>query len=318
MISMLAHPPALKSWVWQLHCAKDDSLNKGRMMNDMITIKKVLNNNAITCVNDGQVVILVGKGLAFKAKSGDVVDESKVENVYVPKKKFFDNKMYASLQKIQIEYFYIAEEIINDGQKRLKDKLDDSIYVTITDHIYTAITRYHMHINLINPLCYDIKRLYPVEFEIGVDALKRINEVFNVHVKEDEAAFIALHFVNAEMGSDMHSTYEVTSIMQEIVQMIKIFFDCDFDVNSINYARFLTHCRFFAQSIIGKKSYLEINAISEMYEPFVEKYTKQAQCTETISNYIFNKYGYEVGDDEKLYLTMHIVKLTYRGIENER
>ena len=49
-----------------------------------------------------------------------------------------------------------------------------------------------------NAMLWDIKRLHKVEFEIGIHALKIIEENLNFELPEDEAASIALHIVNAQ------------------------------------------------------------------------------------------------------------------------
>ena len=46
-------------------------------------IIKVINNNVLSAFDEnGQEVVLMGRGLGFKAKTGDDIDESRVQDVY--------------------------------------------------------------------------------------------------------------------------------------------------------------------------------------------------------------------------------------------
>ena len=73
-------------------------------------------------------------------------------------------------------------------------KLNDSIYFSLSDHIMGAISRLENGIRLQNMLLLDIKQLYHKEYEIGLELLKKVNEMFEVDLSADEAGFFALHF----------------------------------------------------------------------------------------------------------------------------
>ena len=46
-------------------------------------ISKVINNNVLSAFDEnGQEVVLMGRGLGFKAKTGDDIDESRVQKVF--------------------------------------------------------------------------------------------------------------------------------------------------------------------------------------------------------------------------------------------
>ena len=50
---------------------------------------------------------------------------------------------------------------------------------------------------------WEIRRFYSREYQIGQYALQMIRERLQVDLPEDEAGFIALHFINAEYGTDI-------------------------------------------------------------------------------------------------------------------
>jgi transcriptional regulatory protein LevR len=52
-------------------------------------------------------------------------------------------------------------------------------------------------------LLWETKRLYKDEFAIGKQALAMVKNKTGVSLPEDEAGFIALHIVNAELNEEM-------------------------------------------------------------------------------------------------------------------
>ena len=125
------------------------------------------------------------------------------------------DKFKELISDIPLKYIELSNQIISNAKKTLGKRLNDSIYITLTDHIYTAIQRSKEGINLKNALLWDIKRFYKDEFKIGLEALDYIEEKFKIRLTDDEAGFIALYIVNAQMDEDIKIVYEITQIMQE-------------------------------------------------------------------------------------------------------
>ncbi|WP_252315860.1 hypothetical protein [Sinobaca sp. H24] len=74
---------------------------------------------------------------------------------------------------------------------------------------------------------------------MGLEALNMICDRFNVILPEDEAGFIALHLVNAQLNEDMMNTLDITKIIQDILTIVKYSFKMEFDESSLNYHRLL-------------------------------------------------------------------------------
>ncbi|MFB2126348.1 family 16 glycosylhydrolase [Bacillus subtilis] len=105
-------------------------------------IAKVINNNVISVVNEqGKELVVMGRGLAFQKKSGDDVDEARIEKVFTLDNKDVSEKFKTLLYDIPIECMEVSEEIISYAKLQLGKKLNDSIYVSLTDHINFAIQR---------------------------------------------------------------------------------------------------------------------------------------------------------------------------------
>lgn len=72
-----------------------------------------------------------------------------------------------------------------------------------------------------------------------------------VSLPEDEAGFIALHIVNAELNEEMPNIINITKVMQEILSIVKYHFKIEFSEESLHYYRFVTHLKFFAQRLFN-------------------------------------------------------------------
>ena len=64
---------------------------------------------------------------------------------------------------------------------------------------------------------------------------------------EDEAGFIALHFVNAEYGTDIRDAVKFPDQMQAIVDIVERDLGILLDESSLHYERFMTHIYFVLQ-----------------------------------------------------------------------
>ena len=139
--------------------------------------------------------------------------------------------------------------------------------------------------------------------------MELINATFNVQLPEDEAAFIALHFVNASTGGSMQDTVQQTRIVQDTLTVIKNFFSMTFQEDSIAYYRLVTHLKFFAQRITAKKIQGKANEDVQLLEIVKLKYPNSYECVNRIVKYMNLEFGYSLTNEERLYLTIHIERI---------
>lgn len=131
-------------------------------------VKKKFNNNVImTTDEEGNEIILIGNGLAFHARPGERVDESRIEKVFrmdsgKSSETFAD--FLINISKTQLE---LIEAIIDYGEEKLGVKLNKYLYLSLNDHIESAIERHQGQMDLTNPLLWEIKKIYPKEFEVA-------------------------------------------------------------------------------------------------------------------------------------------------------
>lgn len=276
-------------------------------------IKRILNNNVVVSVDDnGNEIIVIGCGIAFKKKIGDIIIKDKIEKIFVTEDKEMTKKFQDLLHEVPIEYITIADKIVKYTEEKFGKKLNDIIYISITDHIYTSVERFINEGELKNGLLWDIKRLYKDEFEVGTYAIKIIKEELKVELPQDEAAFIATHIVNAQLNESIPSVMNITKLMQETLNIVRYYFRVDLDEESLDYYRFVTHLKFFAQRLFNEQSNI-ISKDDELFDIVKEKYKESYNCVKKIGEFIKEKYSYNITNEEKLYLVIHTAKLVEKS-----
>lgn len=106
-------------------------------------IEKVLNNNVVITRDErNQEMIVMGKGLAFKKKVGDPIFDSCIDKKFQLTNDGLSQQFQELAQAIPLEYLEISCEIIEYTKEALQVQLNDSVYIALTDHLYTAIERH--------------------------------------------------------------------------------------------------------------------------------------------------------------------------------
>lgn len=273
-----------------------------------MTVEKVINNNIVSAYDEtGREVVVMGRGIGFGVRAGAVIDNSKIEKVFRIESQGVAEQFKELLANMPLEHAQISNDIISYAKSTLKLKLNQSIYVTLTDHINFAIERYQKGINLENALLWEIKRFYPQEYGLGRYAIDLIRERLHVSLPEDEAGFIALHFVNAEYGTDIRDALHFPNQMKDILDIVTRELGIRLDEGSLHYERFITHVKFLLQRVYRKE--LLPDEESELAEMMKKKYPKEYACSEKITDYIEEAAGCRLSAEEIMYLSIHIRRI---------
>ena len=276
---------------------------------DNIIIEKVINNNIISAYEkSGAEVIVMGRGIGFKKKQGEVVPADQISKIFRIKSRTLTEQFKELLANMPLERVRISDEIISHAKDHLKLKLNQSIYVTLTDHINFAIERVSQEIEPQNALLWEIKRFYPQEFQLGIYALELIQDRLGILLPEDEAGFIALHFVNAEYGTDIRDAVKFPDQMQAIVDIVERDLGILLDESSLHYERFMTHIKFLIQRIYRKE--LLSSEDRELSLLMQRKYPREYQCSLKVAEYIMQATGSRLSEEEIMYLSVHIRRVS--------
>lgn len=273
-------------------------------------LKKRLNNNVVLAENHGHDCILFGKGIGFKAYPGDDIDEEIIEQKFIPSDNFDVYTIGNLLCDASPEDVKMTRDIIKLGKRELGKELNENLLFTLLDHLTFALKRSDEDMELSNPIEWEVKNMYRKETLIGAKALDIVEHYKHVRLPKSEIAFIALHFVNAQFEKEtMEDTLELTGLMNEINTIIKYSFQIDLDPDSMNYQRFCTHLRYY---LIRQKNHDSLDmGNEELYYIIKERYPKESDCVDKITNFIEQEYGYPTLADEKLYLILHVNRLIH-------
>ncbi len=213
-------------------------------------IDRILNNNVVIILGDRQQeTVVMGKGIGFHKKPGEFIDNENVEKIFSLNNPYSDH-FKALLEQVPANCISATEEIIELAKSTLTTKLHGSILISLVDHLHYALERFKDNIEVPNALLWEIKKLYPQEFTIGKASLEIIFRHTEVLLPEDEAGYIALHLVNAQLNDNMHNTMKITRFMKDILSLVQYHFDFEYNEEALTYQRFITHLKFFAQRVL--------------------------------------------------------------------
>ena len=273
----------------------------------VLKIVKVLNNNVVISLNEkGEDIIVMGSGVAFQKKRGYTIEKDKIECIFSQQVPDLAARFQKILREIPGEYLEITEKVIENARKKLEHDFDDNIYLSLMDHIHFSVQRYREGMLIKNQLLTETKMMYRGEYETALEALELINRTFEVELPEDEAGFIAFHFVNASMNGSMEDSVQRTRIVQDTLMIILNYFKMEFQEDSLDYYRLITHLKFFVQRMMDKKPSTSTDGDNQLLELVENNYKKSFECVQRIAKYIHLEFGYDVSREEKLYLTIHI------------
>lgn len=272
-------------------------------------VEKVLNNNVVVSIDPTtrKEVILMGSGIAFNKKPGQLIDTKRIEKTFIVDDENLGNKIKKLINQIPEGIFELTDEIITNAIVELNVELDKQVYVSLADHISFAVKRFKKGITIKNELLSEIRRVHRKEFRVSLWAVDYINKKLDVQLPEDEAGFIALHFVNASYKETTMKSVESTNIIKNILNIIKYHFSIELDEDDLNYDRLLTHLKYFAKRIVNNNQYNSND--SNFAKVISSTYPEAYGCAIKIGEYISINNNYEVNDDELVYLTMHIQRV---------
>lgn len=256
----------------------------------------------------GNEIIVKGKGISYNKKNGDTIDEAKIDKIFVLDSQEANRRYQEILIHIPDDCINACEKMIEVIKETIDKDVSDKIYVTLTDHIFNLLERVKMGIVFDNALLWDVKRLYKDEYQVGLKIVDMIRDQFDIKIHDDEAGFIALHIVNAEINCDFRDVIEVTGMIEDVYEIVESYFDLDIDKDSLEYTRFIMHLRVFFERILNKKN-ISYERSQKLLQSLKEEYSEQYRCTKKILNYVSMKYDTPL-EGEVLYLLIHIIKLT--------
>lgn len=271
-------------------------------------IEKIINNNIISAIDQqGIELIAMGKGIGFGQKSGDEIDDRKVEKIF--RLDHMNNKEYFEelLSSLPLEHIRLSADIIAYARDSLSLNLSQNVYLTLTDHIGFTLKKYREGMVFNNDLYDEVKLFYPLEYSVGRYALELIEDRTGCRLHDDEAASIALHLINGEIDSAMGTTFVMVKMMREMMEMIERQIPIPSE-RPYPKERLIADLKQLANRLVteepmhGRKDDL-------LYEFVREHYRKECQIIDSVSEYIEKEYQCNMTEEEKMYLTLNIKRM---------
>ncbi|MBC1922194.1 BglG family transcription antiterminator LicT [Listeria grayi] len=273
-------------------------------------IERIFNNNIVSTISeDAHELLILGKGIGFNSKVGDSINESKIEKIFQLKDDTID-KFKMIVNEIPSHFLELTDDIVQLFKKRTTKNISDVIYISLSDHLYFTMQRLLENVVIENPLSWEVRRFYQEEYTIAKEAAEIVENRLNIKLPDPEVSNIALHFVNAEVNSDMNDVTHIMQLMQGIISIIKYHFNVDFDEESTNYYRFMTHLKFFCQRVIIGESNDETEEF--LYQMVKKNHASIFECIAKIERYLENNYHFTMSHSEQFYLALHLERLLKR------
>lgn len=279
-------------------------------------IKRIFNNNVVLAETEThEKRMLLGKGIGFNRRVNGTIRREDVDEVYVLEPTQNLKDVEDLVKSVPADHLILTSRIVEMAQEALHTRFDNVIYIGLADHISYAVTRAQQGEYLSNAILWEVKKFYPTEFKVALKAIDMIHTATGIALNEDEAGFIAIHFVNGQQsGKTARDSKAIMQIMQDVVDIVQYHFGMEFAEDSFNYMRFITHLRFFLQRVdVNRQEQTQDDDF--LFEQIKRKYPEAYQCTMKVKRYIKQRLQTDMIQDEVLYMMLHIQRLTQREKE---
>jgi beta-glucoside operon transcriptional antiterminator len=204
----------------------------------MIRIKKVLNSSVVIVEDKSKLeYILIGKGIGFGQKIGNVVAPPEASQMLIPADDVRIKEFIGLVTEIPPEFVEFTREIVAYAEEKLATKLNAGIFLTLTNHLHFAVKRYYKGITISNRVFWEIRNYYPQEFKIGSYAVNLMNERFKIELPIKEAANIAFHIINAQgEREETRDGMRYAKMIGSIVNLIRYAYNIETDEEDIHYS----------------------------------------------------------------------------------
>ncbi|WP_421084251.1 PRD domain-containing protein [Rothia nasimurium] len=276
----------------------------------MLRISRIYNNNvALARSYSGEEMVVIGRGLAFGKRKGDMLDPTLIEQTFVPEQGASDENLAWSLAKIPSDILAVATEL-EALVKAEGITVAHSFVVPVADHVNFAVERARNSLEVDYPLALEVRQLYPQEVRFGERALQLIRERLGVDLPEIEAIPLAMHLVNSQFESTgMAGTYRMTEIFAEIFEVIGAGFGGPMDRSLMSAARFVTHLRYLFVRASAAQVADPGTGVPLLLESMKDAHPKAFAVAVKVKLVLENHLGQALTDDELTYLTIHIARL---------
>lgn len=269
----------------------------------MIVVKNINNNVALCLDSKGQEVVVFGKGVGF-LKPPSEVPLSKIQRTFYD----LNHKFLPLLDDIPLDVIDFTSRQVARIRGKLPYETNANLIMTLADHLAFAMTRAKRGIYTPMPSIYEMEQNYPVEVEIGRQIVSAMEQAFHVKLPKGEVQGVAMHFINASLGSpssgQLTAEEEYETILERMTQIVEHALQITIRRDTFNYARFATHVQYLLKRVQTDSPIDSDNL--QMYASIRDEYKDVSACVDQIHEYLQRNWSIDLSEEEKLYLIMHI------------
>lgn len=280
----------------------------------MIQVLKKINNNVALCKDsDNRELIAFSKGIGFGQMPYDITDMSKIDRTFYSVK----NEYVSLLQEIPEDIVKLCIDSVDYARSVIKNEISETLYFILADHINYAIERAKQGIFMQTYLFHDIQSYHPEETEIALKIVSSIKKKYNVELPQDEAGIIAMHIFENEIRNETEKPeVDYGKVTKRITEIVEEEFELVIDKTSFNYSRFISHVQYLLLRRREKIAIVSDN--HNLFEEMKKDYPKSYECAGKIQHYFNQELNWDLTDEEKLYLILHINRMSYREDCNQK
>jgi transcriptional antiterminator len=272
-----------------------------------IAVDKILNNNVLIADHSsfGEVV-LIGKGIGFQRKKGDLIDPSAFEKLFVLKNEKEQKDYIKLLPFVDHELHEVIISAIDLIKKRANTPLNEHIHVALTDHLMFTLSRISKGMEIRNPFLAETKTLYPFEYNIAKEVVHLIATKTGTILPEGEIGFIALHIHSSIMNRNLSEINQDSQLVARLVRMIEEQLKIVINKDNIDYTRLVRHLRYTIERVKNGEKVEEPEKISALLK---EEYPICYNLSWKLIKIMQQALSKPVYNAEAVYLTMHLQRL---------
>ena len=276
----------------------------------MYRILNPMNNNvSLVRTSKGEELIVIGKGIAFGKKKGELISEDQVEKVFRMKTEESRENFMALLKDVPLDFITVTYEIIDNLSKKYQYPVQEYLYVTLTDHIYCSYQAISQGRYKDSNLP-DISVKYPVAFQIAKEAFEIYRQKLTENFPEDEIIRIAYHFINAEGENTVEVVESIDKrkeILKRVESVLKSYKIQRTPENNNFYDRFMIHLNYFLDYLDRSRD--DNQSLLDMEEHIKNIYPEAFEIGSKIYEVIAQETGLDLYKSERVYLVLHIQRL---------
>lgn len=270
-----------------------------------------INNNIAVCVDStGTELVAMGKGIGY-GKMPHEVDLDDVTHTYYR----VDERQLEGVRDIPHEVLDFAASENDRVRGQLAYQLSPNFVFTLADHIAFAIKRARQNLQVRMPLAFDVEQNYPDEYRLGRQMVRRIRRSFDVALRDDEAAGIAMSIVGARVDEaterEASEAQRDEEMLEDVTEMVENHFNITVDRSSFAYSRYATHMFYLFRRLHSGEA-LPAEGIAG-FQGIERQFPEGVACVERISQHLTDAWGGSLSDEEKLFLVIHVSRICIKG-----